>query len=145
MKVFFELLEELEPMGVLALAKALSVNVVTDKTMADEVGGNNSVTDEVAELGDEDLKCGELSTYRTSSDGEKTLRDTRASAIAENEPLEVPPMQGHTAASHDFIRLRDGKDVIADIIARYCALSRSERRIIDRDLKTIVKRQRSRK
>lgn len=144
MKVFFELLEELEPMGILALAKALSVNVV-ERCAADEVGGNNSVTDKVTELGDEDLKCGELSTYRTSSDGEKTLRDTRASAIAENEPLEVPPMQGHSAASHDFIRLRDGKDVIADIITQYCALSRIQRRIIDRDLKTIVKRQRSRK
>lgn len=138
MKIFDEL-KQLEPLGILALAKALGVDVI------EREGGRNLVTDEVTELGDEDLKCGELSTYRTSSDGEKTLRDTRADGAAENEPLKPSPMQPRSAASHDYIKLRDGKDVIADIITQYCALSRTERRIIDRDLKTIIKRQRNRK
>lgn len=138
MKIFDEL-KQLEPLGILALAKALGVDVI------EREGGRNLVTDEVTELGNEDLKCGELSTYRTSSDGEKTLRDTRADGAVENEPLKPSPMQPRSAASHDYIKLRDGKDVIADIITQYCALSRTERRIIDRDLKTIIKRQRNRK
>lgn len=137
MKIF-DALKQLEPMGVLALAKALNVDVIENYAATDEVDG-------VTILDDEDLKCGELSTYRTSSDGEKTLRDTRAGDVAENERPETPPMQPRSAASHDFIRLRDGKDVINDIITHYCALSRAERRIIDHDLKTIIKRQRNRK
>lgn len=136
MERFLRLLGELEPLGVLALAKTLGVQLGTSKGV-DNRGEGFRETESPSEP-DTDSSCGELSLYRTTSDSGKTLRDTRADGAAED----ASPENGCSGAPAKLAP-RDGAAVLRDIIDAYSHLSRSQRRAIERDLKTIIRRQKS--
>lgn len=126
MKKFLELVEKLEPLGLLALAGTLGVRVVRDKSDGPKGG---------TETGDLDLRCGDPFVYRTSSDDKKALRDARPSVGAHTEPAADPSQNEGSAA------FRDGLEVISDIAAAYSKLNRSERRKLNADLAKLIKRQ----
>lgn len=148
MRDFLELVENLEPLGLLALAKSLGVEISESKK-GETIGANECGTIESNKYetiepdlsSNLDLSCGELSTYRATPDGEKTLHGPRQSDGAQNEHSTMGSVQEHSAANKTLAP-RDGIAIISDVVAAYGNLNRSKRRAIKQDLKTIIKRQR---